>query len=98
MVRELIFYVATGAFLFKPEFDSQPLRVIAVELFKLASAVDRLVCKRCGIRMMFARIAPDGPDFEVRSFECPKCDLVYIERVPTDPIVQRVVIKRTKAA
>jgi hypothetical protein len=59
----------------------------AVEVLHLASAVDRPVCKRCGVRMMLARIAPDRPDFEVRSFECPKCDLVYSERVPTDPMV-----------
>ena len=55
-------------------------------MFHLATAIDRPVCKRCQIRMMLARIAPDGPGFEVRSFECPKCEQVYTERVPTDPM------------
>jgi len=44
------------------------------------------MCKRCHIRMMLARIAPDGPGFEVRVFECPKCEELHAERVPTDPM------------
>jgi hypothetical protein len=78
---------AKGRFFVKQEFDCPPLRGVAVEVFHLASALDRPVCKRCGIRMMLARIAPDEADFEVRSFECPKCDHVYNERVPTDPML-----------
>ena len=35
--------------------------------------------------MVLARIMPD-PAFDVRSFECPKCYRVLIERVPTDPM------------
>lgn len=54
--------------------------------FHLASAaIDQPVCKHCGIRMVLARIMPD-PTFDVRSFECPKCYRVLIERVPTDPM------------
>ena len=56
-----------------------------MEPFHLANAIVRPVCKRCGTRMMMpTRIAPDGASFEIRSFECPKCDHVYIERVATD--------------
>jgi len=33
-----------------------------------------------------ARISPDSAGFEARSFECPKCDHVVIERVATDPL------------
>jgi hypothetical protein len=57
-----------------------------VEFFHLANAIDRPVCKQCGIRMMLARVSPDGAGFEVRSFECPKCDRFYSERVATDPM------------
>jgi len=35
---------------------------------------------------MLARISPDGPGFEVRSFECPECNHVVIEGVATDPL------------
>jgi hypothetical protein len=35
------------------------------------------------------RIAPDGRGFELRTFECPKCDQVHVERVPTDPIAAK---------
>ena len=37
--------------------------------------------------MVLARIMPDGV-VDVRSFECPKCYRVLIERVPTDPMEQ----------
>jgi len=37
---------------------------------------------------MLTRISPDGARIEVRSFECPKCGHVLIERVGTDPIEQ----------
>ena len=52
------------------------------------SAIERPTCKRCGIRTMLARITPDGPGYEARSFECPTCAHVVIERVATDPIEQ----------
>ena len=35
---------------------------------------------------MLTRISPDCVGFEARSFECPKCDHVVIERVATDPL------------
>jgi len=54
-------------------------------LLHFAKAIDRPTCKRCHARMMLARISPDGRGFEVRSFECPKCEHVYTERVSTDP-------------
>jgi hypothetical protein len=52
----------------------------------VAKALDRPICKRCHTGMMLARIAPDGPGFEPRQFECPKCDQVYTEHVPNDPM------------
>jgi hypothetical protein len=40
------------------------------------AAVERPSCKRCGIRTMLTRIALDAYGFEVRSFGCPKCDVI----------------------
>jgi hypothetical protein len=50
------------------------------------AAIERPTCKRCGIRTMLTRISPDGANFEARSFECPKCNHVVIERVAADPL------------
>jgi hypothetical protein len=36
--------------------------------------------------MMLARIAGDGAGFETRSYECPKCEYVSVERVATEPL------------
>jgi predicted RNA-binding Zn-ribbon protein involved in translation (DUF1610 family) len=39
-----------------------------------SAAIIRPPCPRCGApRMMLARIEPDKPDHEKRSFECPNC-------------------------
>ena len=39
-----------------------------------SAAIIRPPCPRCGApRMMLARIEPDMPDHEKRSFECPNC-------------------------
>jgi len=35
---------------------------------------------------MLARITPDGRGFELRTFECPKCEDIVVERVATDPL------------
>src|SRR4051812_47279447 len=68
-------------------FDGWPLLGMTMTPFHLANAIERPLCTRCHTRMMLARIAPDGPGFEVRSFECPKCGHVYTERVGTgDPM------------
>jgi predicted RNA-binding Zn-ribbon protein involved in translation (DUF1610 family) len=31
-------------------------------------------CPNCGTRMWLARIEPDKPDHDLRTFECPQCD------------------------
>jgi len=59
-----------------------------MERFHRASTVAQPVCERCGMRTVLSRITPDGRGFESRSFECPKCDHLFIERVPTDPMEQ----------
>ena len=40
---------------------------------------DRLMeatCTKCGAKMTLARIEPDKPDYDLRSFECTKCNNV----------------------
>jgi hypothetical protein len=56
-----------------------------MEQVDVAGSQNRPICKRCATRMMLARIMPDGPGFETRSYECPKCQRVYIERL-ADPL------------
>jgi hypothetical protein len=51
-----------------------------------SGALDRPVCKRCGTRMILARISPESTQCETWSFECPKCERVQIERRPIDPM------------
>jgi len=47
---------------------------------------DRLVlslpyCPNCSSPMWLARIEPDSPDHDKRTFECPKCENVLSEIV-----------------
>jgi hypothetical protein len=51
-----------------------------------AMPIARPLCPNCRTTMMLARISPDGPGFEFRSFECPECERVSIERIAIDPI------------
>ncbi len=44
------------------------------------------VCGWCGRSMVLTRTAVEPKGFEMRSFECPDCDHVVIERVSTDPM------------
>jgi transcription elongation factor Elf1 len=36
--------------------------------------IERPMCPRCGARMWIARIEPDEPGRDRRTFECPECD------------------------
>jgi transposase-like protein len=41
------------------------------------------ICPRCGTRMLLARIFPDRPGYNRRTYECPRCeyDLTEIVRL-----------------
>jgi hypothetical protein len=39
--------------------------------------IERLLCPRCGTQMNFSRVEPDEPGFDLRTFQCPKCQ--YLE-------------------
>ena len=38
-------------------------------------------CKKCGTTMLLARIEPDEPGHDKRTFECPRCENVISEIV-----------------
>jgi transposase-like protein len=43
--------------------------------------IERPVCPRCKALMWIARIEPDEPGHDRRTFECPECDHTIIEVV-----------------
>ena len=38
-----------------------------------AKLIERPPCIKCGTQMLLARIEPDKPDHDRRTFECPEC-------------------------
>jgi hypothetical protein len=50
------------------------------------SAVQHSRCPLCQTRMMLAGIAPGPAGYELRTFECPKCDRVQRTLVVGDPM------------
>jgi transposase-like protein len=48
--------------------------------------IERPYCPRCRSRMMLARIMPGPKGFDLRNFECDKCDHVVTLTVATDPM------------
>ena len=50
------------------------------------TAIERSSCPRCQNRMMLARIMPGPKGFDLRNFECDKCDHVVTVTIPTDPM------------
>jgi transposase-like protein len=52
-----------------PESHSLPERVNIY--------IQRPACPRCSAQMMLARIMPYSVGFDLRTFECPKCQRVH---------------------
>jgi hypothetical protein len=48
-------------------------------------AIQELHCPQCRTRMMLARISPGPTGFELRTFDCPKCDHVEKIAIASDP-------------
>jgi hypothetical protein len=48
--------------------------------------IERPRCPRCQNRMHLARIMPGEPGFELRNFECVKCDEIITRTVAADPM------------
>ena len=55
------------------------------------TSIERPHCSKCLTRMSLSRIAPGPKGFDIRTFECGKCEHVQILSVETDPM------KSTKA-
>jgi len=40
-------------------------------------SIERPRCPKCQATLMPARITPGASGFDIRTFECPACDLIY---------------------
>jgi hypothetical protein len=49
-------------------------------------AIQRLHCPKCRARMTLARISPGPTGFELRTFDCSKCDHVEKIVIASDPM------------
>jgi hypothetical protein len=50
--------------------------------------IHRPTCAKCGAHMMLARIMPARMGFDIRTFECPKCDHLHEVMVETNAFGQ----------
>jgi tRNA(Ile2) C34 agmatinyltransferase TiaS len=48
--------------------------------------IERPRCPKCQTRMSLARISPGPSGYDVRMFECGKCEYVLKEVISTDPM------------
>jgi hypothetical protein len=48
--------------------------------------IERPLCTRCDNRMNLARIMPGPKGYDLRHFDCEKCDHVVTVTVATDPM------------
>ena len=46
------------------------------ELVRPTQKLELPKCSKCGAQMWLARIKPDKPDHDKRTYECPQCDHV----------------------
>jgi hypothetical protein len=49
-------------------------------------AIQRLRCPKCHTRMALARISPGPTGFELRTFDCSRCDHVEKIAIASDPM------------
>lgn len=49
-------------------------------------AIQRLRCPKCQTSMMLAHISPGPTGFELRTFDCAKCDHVEQVAIASDPM------------
>jgi hypothetical protein len=50
------------------------------------SSIECPRCPHCQGRMTLAAISPAPPGYDLRTFECAKCDRISTKLVPTDPM------------
>jgi hypothetical protein len=61
-----------------PEFQTRPDPSLL--------PIERPRCPKCQNRMLLARIMPGPKGYDLRNFECDKCDQVVTRTVATDPM------------
>jgi hypothetical protein len=66
-----------GAWQGRPDMPVPDLRL---------SAIERPRCLHCETRMRLARTSPGPPGFDLRRFECAKCNQVTRKLVVSDPM------------
>ena len=49
-------------------------------------AIERLRCPKCHMRMALSHIAPGPAGFELRTFDCTRCDAVEQVVIASDPM------------
>jgi hypothetical protein len=50
------------------------------------TAIERPRCPKCQTRMSLARIMPGPKGYDLRNFECAKCDHAVTVTIDTDPM------------
>jgi hypothetical protein len=50
------------------------------------SVIERPRCPHCQTRTTLARITPGPAGYELRTFECPRCDRIQRSSVVSDPM------------
>ena len=48
--------------------------------------IERPRCAKCSQRMHFTRAAPGAHGFELRNFECAKCETFITKTIASDPM------------
>jgi hypothetical protein len=66
----------------EPRVETMTYHLAAIPLL----AIQRLRCPKCRTRMVFARISPGPTGFELRTFDCPKCDHIEKIAIASDPM------------
>ena len=59
--------------------EVKPARKKPINLWSRPYIVDRLMeapCTKCGAKMVLARVEPAKPGYDLRTFECTKCNNV----------------------
>jgi len=84
IVAPLRYLPVIESFAFPPDQGGGlwPIIIAAIPLL----AIQRLRCPKCRARMTLARISPGPTGFELRTFDCSKCDHVEKIVIASDPM------------
>jgi hypothetical protein len=74
----------TESFALSPDLEVEPMPDYPAVIPLLA--IQRLRCPKCQMRMTLARISPGPTGFELRTFECSRCNHVEKIAIASDPM------------